>query len=269
VQPVVLLLGVAMYIVVVAIFQADGGPGDDLWFLVIAGAWNLVILVATVIAIVDSVLTMRAKRTKELAVDALVVKLVSIPFFLINFALLVFALNASIVLIFIGPILWAVIAIGTGLTYLTMLSTSVYVWATITRLRRERTIGTGLTVLYMILSFLFVTDVAAGVLLFGHSRRRPRLALVWLFLGTGIALIVVGVLDFFFGFLAFLVPELGSYGVDWLDWSIPVAVGIVVILVTGIIAVVRRSALRLEAQRAATTIDASTESNTSDMVPAG
>jgi hypothetical protein len=273
VQPVVLLLGVAMYIVVIAIFQADGGPGDDLWFLVIAGAWNLVILVATVIAIVDSVLKIRAKRTEELAVDAMVVKLASIPFFLINFAVLVFALNASIVLIFIGPILWTVIAIGTGLTYLTMLSTSVYVWATITRLRRERAIGTGLTVLYMILSLLFVTDIAAGVLLFGHSRRRPRLALAWLLLGTGVAMIVVGVLDSFFGFLDFVFPVVGEIGfvsgIDWLEWGIPVVAGSVVILVTGIVAVVRRSALRLEAQRAATAVDASTESDTSDLVPAG
>jgi hypothetical protein len=265
---VVLLLGVGMYIVVIAIFQAEGGPSNDLWFLVIAGTWNLVILVATVIAIVDGVLRIRAKRTKELAVDAMVVKLVSIPFFLINFAVLLFALNASIVLIFIGPILWTVIAIGTGLTYLTMLSTSVYVWATITRLRRERTISTRQTVLYMILSFLFVTDIAAGVLLFGHSRRRPRLALVWLLLGSGIAMIVLGVTDYFFGFLDSLFPELGSYDIDWLDWVIPIVAGIVVILVTGIVAVVRRSTLRLEAQRAATAVDASTESTTSDLVPA-
>lgn len=258
-----------MYIVVIAIFQADGGPGNDLWFLVIAGAWNLVILVATVIAIVDSVLRIRAKRTKELAVDAMVVKLVSIPFFLINFAVLVFALNASIVLIFIGPILWTVIAIGTGLTYLTMLSTSVYVWATITRLRRERTIGTGLTVLYMILSFLFVTDIAVGVLLFGHSRRRPRLALVWLLLGSGIAMIVVGVTDYFFGFLDGVFPELGFYGIDWLDWVIPGVAGIVVILITGIVSVVRRSALRNEAQRALLAVGDLTKSDASERVLAG
>jgi hypothetical protein len=200
------------------------------------------------------------------------VKLASIPFFLLNFAVLVFFFNTGVVLIFLGPFLWAVVAVGSGLTYLTMLSTSVKAWATITQLRRERMIGTGLTVLYTIMSFLFVTDIAAGVLLFGHSRQRPRLALVWLLLESGIALIVIGVLDSFFGFLDFVFPVVGEvgfvFGIYWLEWGIPVIAGSVVILVTGIIAVVRRSALRLEAQRAVSAVDASTNSNTSDLVPA-
>jgi hypothetical protein len=259
-----------MYIGVIAILlQPDGGGDDQWWILVIVGTWHLLILIATVIAVVDSVRRIRARKTRQLAVDAMVVKLASIPFFVVNFFVLTISFNAGVVLIWMGPILWTVVAIGSVLTYLAMLSTSVYAWAAITQLRRERIIGTGLTVLYTILSFLFITDIAAGVLLFGHSRRMPRLALMWLLLGSGIAMIVVGVLDFFFGFLAFLVPELGFYGVDWLDWSIPIAVGIVVILVTGIVAVARRSALRLEAQRAAIAVHASTESNTSDLVPAG
>ncbi len=160
------------------------------------------------------------------------------------------AFNASIVLIFIGPILWTVVAIGIGLTYLTMLSTSIYTWATITQLRRDRTITTPLAVLYAILSILFVTDVAAAVLLFGHSRGRPRLALLWLMFALGLAMITVGILDFFFHYLDFIVPELGFYRVDWLEWVVPVGAGIAVILTTGIISVVRRSVLRLEARTA-------------------
>lgn len=270
-----------MYIGIIAAIASapDNGSADPTWILVIAGVWNLLMLIATVIAIVDSVLRIRARKTRQLAVDAMVVKLASIPFFLSNFAVLMVLFNAGVVLIWIGPFLWTIVAIGSGLTYLTMLSTSVYAWATIAQLRRERVIGSGLTLLYSILCFLFVTDIAVGVLLFGHSRRRPRLALAWLFFGTGIALIVVGVLDYFFGFLSLVFPILGFLtinepvfyfnGTDWLEWGTPVAVGIVVILVTGIVGVVRRSALRLEAQRVATAVDGSTESNSSDLVPAG
>jgi hypothetical protein len=250
VQPAVLLLGLAMYAAVIAIFQGGGGVSDDAWFLVIAGVWNLALLVAAIIAIVDSVRRLRAKRTRQLAVDAMVVKLASIPFFLVNFVAFVFASVASLVLIMVGPIIWTVIAIGIGLTYLTMLSTSVYAWATITQLRRERVIGTGLAILYTILTCLFVTDVAAAVLLFGHSRRRPRLALVWLLCATGIAMIAVGVL-FSLGFFKDVFPLPDVYPVNLLERVIPLVVGIVLVLATVIVSVLRRSSLRLEAQAAA------------------
>lgn len=242
-----------MYIGVIAFISHTSGP-NDLWTLaIIVGAWNLIMLAATIFAIVDSVLRTRGIKPRQLALDAMIVKLVSIPFFLVNFAVLVVLFNASIVLIFIGPILWAVGAIGIVLTYLTMLSTSVYSWAAIAQLRRERVIGKGLTVLYAILSFLFVTDVAAGVLLFGHSRRRPRLAAVWLLVGTGIAMILVGALDYRYHFLDFIVPELGFYHLDWLEWVAPIILGSGVILATAIVTVVRRSTLRIEAQKAVPT----------------
>lgn len=250
VQPAVLLLGVAVYGAAIAISQGDGGPGDDQWLLLIAVVWNLALLVAAIIAIVDSVRRLRAKRTKQLAVDAMVVKLASIPFFLVNFAMLLFASVASLVLIMVGPIIWTVIAIGLGLTYLTMLSTSVYAWATITQLRRERVIGTGLALLYMVLTCLFVTDVAAAVLLFGHSRRGPRLALVWLLCATGIALIAVGVL-FSLGFFKDVLPLPDPYPVNLLESVVPVVVGIVLVLGTVTVSILRRSSLRLEAQAAA------------------
>ena len=68
----------------------------------------------------------------------------------------------------------ALIAGSVVLTYLTMLSTSVYGWASITVLRRERRIGTVLSVLYTILLFIFVADIVAGILLFAHSRRGTK-----------------------------------------------------------------------------------------------
>ena len=147
-----------------------------------------------------------------------------------------------------------------------MLSTSIYLWAAIARVRRERMIGTGLTVLYAIMSFLFVTDIAASVLVFGHSRRRPRLALVLLLLSAGAVILGEGIWDL-----------LGTSGdgagalddpISMLFWIVPVAVGFAVIVATGIVSLIRRSTLRLEAEQAAAS-RASTETDTSESVLAG
>jgi hypothetical protein len=186
----------------------------------------------------------------------MVAKLVAVPFFLLNFAFLFFLFEAGLVTAWmgIGFIAWIVVAIAAGMTYLTMLSTSVYVWATIAQLRKQRIIGTGLTVLYAILSLLFVADIAAGVLVFAHSRRRPRLGVVWLFIGTGIALVALGILQYSYKLLdlVFAVPGIliEHYGIPWLEWAIPTGLGLMVILVTGVIALVRRSSLHREAQTA-------------------
>ena len=258
-QPAVLLLGSALYIgFIVFVLQLDDSSSDDgsfdLWILVCVGIWNILMFAATIFAIVDSVRGVRAKQTRRLAVDAMVAKLVAVPFFLLNFAFLFFLFQAGLATAWmgIGFVAWIVVAIAAGMTYLTMLSTSVYVWATIAQLRKQRIIGTGLTVLYTILSLLFVTDIAAGVLLFAHSRRRPRLGAVWLFVGTGIALVALGVLQYFSNFfdtVFFVVGVLNKdYGAPWLEWAIPTGLGLVVILVTGLITVVRRSSLHREAQ---------------------
>jgi hypothetical protein len=285
VQPAVLLLGSAIYVGFILFIiqqtdsssQVDSSSDDgsfDLWILVCVGIWNLLMLAATVIAIVDSIRAVRAKQTRQLGVDAMVAKLVAIPFFLLNFAFLSFLFQAGLVTAWmgIGFVAWIVVAIAAGMTYLTMLSTSVYVWATIAQLRKQRIIGTGLTVLYAILSLLFVTDIAAGVLLFAHSRRRPRLGAVWLFIGTGIALVALGILDYFSKFLYTVFPVVGIldkyYGVPWLEWAIPTGLGLVVILVTGVIALTRRSSLHREAQAARAPIS-HTQNEPSDPVLVG
>jgi hypothetical protein len=66
-------------------------------------------LVATVLVTVNSVRRLRAGRTRELAADAMIAKLVSIPFFLLNFAALVFVAYAGIGLMFpVRPsLLWS------------------------------------------------------------------------------------------------------------------------------------------------------------------
>jgi hypothetical protein len=256
-----MILGAAMYVIVVMLnYRLDG---DDIVNvnLLVAGAWNLLLFVATVIAIIDAIRTARAKRTSGLATNAMVVKLVSIPFFILNYLVLALVLIVGTgMIIFGGAALWIVVAIGSVLTYLTTLSTSVYVWAAIAQLRRERIIGTGLTVLYGILSLIFVADIAAGVMVFGHYRRRPRLTLVVLLLSCGLLTLAFGVTGLFiFG------PTLDY---DSNPFGLPayglVIVGIAVILPTGIVALVRRPALRNEAQRAVVLRLATSQSDTTD-----
>ena len=168
------------------------------WVLAGTAVWNVLLLGAWIVAIVHAVLRVRARQTRQLATDGLVVKLVSIPFFLLNFVAVVwlYAIGA-VSLVFADPFVLPAAVTGSVLTYLAMLSTSVFSWATIAQLRRERVIGTGLTILYTILSLIFVTDIAAGVMLFGHSRRRPRVALIVLLLTAGLVTIGLAVFAHF------------------------------------------------------------------------
>ena len=267
-------LGSAMYVWIATFFyQLVQGPGngqlpDMTWLFVLGGIWNLLLLVVIIIAIVDGVLTLRAGKTRQLATNAMIVKLISIPYFILNFYVLavVFVGGGATLIIGIGVALWVVVAVGIALTYLTTLSTSIYLWAAIARLRRERIIGTGLTVLYAILSFLFVTDIAAGVLVFGHSRRRPRLALILLLLSAGAVILGFGIWDL----LGTLADGAGALNdpVSMLFWIVPVALGFAVILATGIVSLIRRSTLRLEAEQAAAA-RASTETDTSERLLVG
>jgi hypothetical protein len=249
VQAGALLLGAVMYVVVMNTVEQLSTASNVQWYLVIAGGWNLLLLVVTVIVIVDSIRKVRAKKTRTLATDSFVVKLASIPFFVLNYVVLVVLfVGGAAIFLFGGMVLWVAVAIGSGLTYLAMLSTSIYVWAAIAQLRRERIIGTGLTILYAILSLIFVTDIAAGIMLFGHSRRRPRLALVVVLLSTGLAMITLGLL-FMLGIVGFVSePKYDPYMSVWISF---VVAGIVVVLATAIVSVVKRSTLKLEAQRAA------------------
>lgn len=261
-QPVVMLLGTVMYVLVGAFFgQLETDDGGS-WILVIVGVWNLALLVATAIAIVDGVLRIRAGKTRELAEDALLVKLASAPFFVITSVLLgLLFIGGLAIVLFGGVALWVAGTVGIVLTCLTMLSTSIPVWAAIARLRRERTIGTGLTILYAAMSLVFVTDIAAAVLVFGHSRRRPRLALLWVLIGTGAALIGIGLIGFYLGSVAdgfnlgslatSLHLEIAVGLVGWAPLGI-IVLGGGVILATIIVSVVRRSTLRLEALNAST-----------------
>jgi hypothetical protein len=238
VQAGVMLLGpVVYYFVLAPPFDLRSDTYETYLVLVVSAlvGWNLLLLIATILAIVNSVLKIRAGKTRELATDIFVVKLASIPFFLINFALLAMLTVMGAVFWFKGGVLLLTfLPLEITLTYLAMLSTSVYGWAAIVQLRRDRVIGTGLTVLYSIMLVVFVTDIAAAILLFGHSRRRPGVALVVVLLLLGVALAVPS-------FLTEDIPWLGitAQHIDGLGIA-----GIVLILATIVVAITRSWRLR-------------------------
>lgn len=175
VQAGAMLLGVVVYLglVVALSLVRDGFEYSYVFFQLTFIGWNALLLVVTILVIIDSVRKVRTGRTRELASGVFIAKLAAIPFFLINYAIwaLVGLMGAVILIHGIGIALVGAAAIAAVLTFLTMLSTSVYGWATIVRLRRERRIGRALGVLYTVLLFVFVADIVAGILLFAHSRR--------------------------------------------------------------------------------------------------
>lgn len=207
------LLGAVGYVLFLAYLGAimtgpssDGGLDElrNVAIAVVVG-WNLVVLVVAVLVLVDSVLKIRAGRTRQLATGVFLVKLVAIPFYLVNYALMllvvvgVLALSIHAIGIFLIPFVTPIVVVGTILTYVLLLSTSIYGWAALARMRRERTIGTGLTVLYALLLLVFVVDIAVAVMLFGHSRRRAGTALVVLLLTVGAMLVALWAIPFVLG----------------------------------------------------------------------
>ena len=170
VQAAVLLLGAVVY---VSPFFPVSAEFPDLLFWIIVG-YNVLLVVVTLLAIVDSVVKVRAGRLSELAQGVFIVKLAAIPFFLINFAAMVLLTLGGTALVFvrgIGLAVLAAVAFATVLTYLTMISTSVYGWATVALLRRQRRIGTAFAVIYSILLCVFVADTVVGIVLFVLVRR--------------------------------------------------------------------------------------------------
>jgi hypothetical protein len=169
-----MLLGAVTYLVfVLGSFDTNlAEPLVELTAPTLIG-WNVLLLIVTALVIVDSVRKVRQGKTMQLATGVFVVKLTAIPFFLINFALMAMIAAAGLVFMVhgIGLALWMVVAISVVLTYFAMVSTSVYGWASVLRLRRDGRINSGLAVLYSLLLLVFVADIVAGILLFVHARR--------------------------------------------------------------------------------------------------
>lgn len=173
-----MLLGTAMYLVNF-LYPWKGDEFGDSSALVptVFIVWNASLLIVTILVIIDSVKKVRKGMAAQLATGVFFVKLAAIPYFLINFVIFssVGAIAIGMALMARGSILAVAVAAGSVvLTYFTMLSTSVYGWASIIQLRRERRINTVLAVLYAILLLVFVADTVAGILLFVHSRRGKK-----------------------------------------------------------------------------------------------
>ena len=258
-QAGVLLLGALMYVALI-LFSGDLTSSSNLqWILVIAGAWNLLFLIMTVLVVIDGIRRIRAEKTQELATGVLVVKLAAIPFFVLNFVVLgVLALGGALVFLFGGMVLLVGVAVGIGLTYLAMLSTSVYSWAAIALLRREGVIKPWLAAMYTFFSLVFVLDTVAGVLLFGHARRRPTLALGIVLLSFGVGSAVAGVvIDQTMGWD----PDYGVNGFTWIS-----VVGMVILLVAVGVSLLLIPALRREARHLAPAEEGTIASATPDRV---
>lgn len=228
-----MLLGAALYLLLWLSFYPTSpfaglasdivGPNGLTVAITSVVGWNVLLLVITILVITDSVRKIRAGRTRELATGVFIVKLAAIPFFLLNFASLALVVVAATFRLIIPGFI--VMAITIPLTWFAMLSTSVYGWATIVAMRRERRIHPGLIVAYSLMLALFVVDVAAGVELFGRSRRRPGVGLVIVLLTFWVILAVVG------------------FASGWLEWL--GIVGVVLIVATIVAAIlIRRSTLR-------------------------
>jgi hypothetical protein len=256
VQTGVMLIGAVLYWLAIVYGPQPMNDGDQ-WItnnlFLLFGGWNVLLLVVFIISIVDGVRKIRAKKTRELGTGAMIVKLASIPYFVANFIVLAFLSVEGLAFFFFtaGGFL-VVVWFGIVLTYLTMTSTSVYGWAAIVALRRERKINRVLTAVYAILLFGFFTDVAVGVMLFGHSRRRPRFALIVMLLVTGVALIALGLFGIYTlpGFARSLDLPRSFYTLG----AIPIIVlvlGIAMVAGSIVVGVLERSALRTETQQAA------------------
>lgn len=245
-----MLLGLAEYAVFLATFDAIHMQVG----FVAVGVWNLLALAAFVITIVDAVRKIRAGKSRQLATDAMVTKLASAPFFLVSAVVLPLAfLGGFLVFLFGGALALIVVPVVAVLTYFVMLSTSVYGWAAIVQMRRERVLGIPLTVVYAILLFVPVADIVVGILLFG--RRRPLAALAVGMVIVGLLVVLLGLFGFF-GLTNDVEGGLDPAGVASL---IVAAIGFGLVLATGIVAVARRSNLRAEAQPAPVAVGSSAE----------
>lgn len=165
-----MLLGSLLYVAPFFVYIPEV---PDLFFWILVG-YNALLVIVTLLAVIDSVRKVRAGRLRELASGVFIVKLAAIPFFVINFAVMALMTLGGTALLFvrgIGIAVLAAVAVATVLTYLTMISTSVYGWATVALLRRQGGLGKVFATLYSILLCVFVADTVVGIVLFALVRR--------------------------------------------------------------------------------------------------
>ena len=149
-QAGVLLGGAALYLGVAVEAYWLSTTVADMAYVVLIGGWNVLLIIVAALVLADSRRKARAGKTYVLATDLLIVKLAAIPFFLINFTVLTWIAFFGSTLALYGQSLEsggyvALAAAGAiALTYVAMLTTSTYGWATIAQLRRDGRIGAAL-----------------------------------------------------------------------------------------------------------------------------
>ena len=100
---------------------------------------------------------------------ALAFKLLTVPFFIVNF--LVWAMIFGVVgFLPGGQILWLLLPLVQVLTFCVLAVTSSYSVSTVILFKKKRLIGAGQAVLHSILQFLFVIDVLDFIYLFFKFR---------------------------------------------------------------------------------------------------
>jgi len=171
-------LAVALLVVPVVVVGGSVGsnlgllpaPDDELWnSLVWQGwfAWLVLYLMAAVWAAKDAFGMLRQRDLDGLRRAAMLVKLTSIPFFILNFVLLtVIAMALSIT--GIGVVLAPIFVAS---TYVIMLSTSVYGVCCLTLMHRDRAISTTFLTVNVILHLIFIVDIVSTLVVAHRAKR--------------------------------------------------------------------------------------------------
>ncbi len=152
-------------------FNVDKQNSDDtFWLLLIVlyALWFLVFIGSLVRLIAGSIKELRNNDTKALIASVKLLKLASIPYFIINFALCA-----------IIGLLFVVVSRGLGLiflpipvvlTWLTMLSTSMSSLFLLAALRKNRAATAGYVMKHAILQLFFVIDIISALFIVKRAR---------------------------------------------------------------------------------------------------
>ncbi|HEY3560331.1 MAG TPA: DUF6652 family protein [Kribbella sp.] len=146
--------------------------GDLAVFFAVSGVWLAIYLVVGCVAAFDAVRLTRRRDLGALQQSANLVKLVAVPFFLLNFyalaqAVLVVGAGDSDRLGLDGILTGLLFAV---LTYVVMLPTSAYGVAILVLLRRDERIGRAFFGVGIVLHFLFVVDVLSTIVVVEVAR---------------------------------------------------------------------------------------------------
>lgn len=143
--------------------------GQDVGHLVppVLGAWAVVYAVAAGLAVREAVRLLRLRDLDRLQRATKLVKLIGIPFFVLNFVLLSTFVVAT-AFFGIGFVLAPVFVIA---TYLVLLPTSAYGLACLVLLQRDRAVSPTFFTVHVVLHGLFVADIVSTLLVAHRAKQ--------------------------------------------------------------------------------------------------